>query len=266
MKVLCTLLALLPLASAGYDMVRGNSSVWLSSIAYCPPETYLTRAYVGAATGFVPTAHIQWAKDTTEGFVGYMKSQSLIYIAFRGSETIQNWVDNLDVLTTGYPACDSCEVHKGFNDVERAAFPQVLAAVQSLRAQFPSYGIVVTGHSLGAAIATLTALDLMQNGFSDVSTIHFGSPRVGNTAFADYATAKFGSDSARNTHHKDMVVHSPMHERFTHHAREYYEDPVLNLKVCSGNEDSECSYQWHWTSISDHMLYLNKEMGTDGCV
>lgn len=86
-----------------------------------------------------------------------------------------------------------------------------------------------------------------------------------NTAFANWASSKFGG-SARNTHHKDIVVHSPMHERFTHHALEFYEDPVLSLKECVGNEDSSCSYQWHLTSIDDHMLYLGKTMGMDGCV
>ena len=87
-----------------------------------------------------------------------------------------------------------------------------------------------------------------------------------NTAFANWASDKLGVTGARNTHHKDMVVHVPMHERFTHYAGEYYEDPVLSLKECSGNEDHSCSYQWHKTSIDDHMLYLGKPMGSDGCV
>lgn len=108
-----------------------------------------------------------------------MSSQSLIYVAFRGSETIQNWVDNLDAVLTNYPSCDGCEVHKGFYQVEQAAYPQVLAAVQTLKEQFPSYGVIVTGHSLGAAIATLTALELMASGVGKVNAIHFGSPRVG---------------------------------------------------------------------------------------
>jgi hypothetical protein len=148
---------------------------------YCllPCRYLLIPTYLGAAAGFVPTAHIQVEKDTTEGFVGYMSSQSLIYVSFRGSETIQNWLDNLDAILTDYPACDGCEVHKGFSKVEQAAFPQVLDAVQILREQFPSYGIIVTGHSLGAAIATLTSLHLMEYGLPNVNTFHFGSPRVG---------------------------------------------------------------------------------------
>ena len=180
MMYLSFLLAAVPLVTAhAYDWNIGNTSVWLSSTAYCPPETYLSRTYFGAAKGFVPTAHIQVDKDTTEGFVGYMSSQSLIYVSFRGSETIQNWVDNLDVRQTEYPKCDGCEVHEGFYRTEQTAFPQVLAAVQALKEQFPSYTVVVTGHSLGAALATLTAFDLMEAGVGSVTSFHFGSPRVG---------------------------------------------------------------------------------------
>lgn len=167
------------IADASYDWKVGNTSVWLSSTVYCPPESYLTRTYVGAATGFVPTAHIQVQADTTEGFVGYMPSQGFIYVSFRGSETIQNWLDNLDAVLVGYDGCGGCEVHKGFYRTEQSAFPQVLSAVQALKKQFPSYGVVVTGHSLGAALATFTALDLMASGISGVKTVHFGSPRVG---------------------------------------------------------------------------------------
>ena len=40
--------------------------------------------------------------------------------------------------------------------------------------------VVVTGHSLGAALATLTALELITKSVSkEVHTIHFGSPRLG---------------------------------------------------------------------------------------
>lgn len=173
-------LLLLPLvASHGYNWDLGNTSVWLSSTAYCPPDTYLTRSYVGAASGFVATSHIQVEKDTTEGFVGYMSSQNLIYVSFRGSETIQNWIDNLDVKLIDYDKCSGCQVHKGFHDAQQAAYSQVLSAVQDLKNQFPSYGIIVTGHSLGAALATLTALDLMDANVGTVNSFHFGSPRVG---------------------------------------------------------------------------------------
>lgn len=47
--------------------------------------------------------------------------------------------------------------------------------------------IIFTGHSLGAALAILSAFDLVENGVTDVpvTAIVFGSPQVGNKGFND---------------------------------------------------------------------------------
>ena len=62
------------------------------------------------------------------------------------------------------------------------------ANLKTLQSAFPSATkLVVTGHSLGGAMATLFAMDLVVNeGVSDVSLVTFGSPRVGNAAFSDF--------------------------------------------------------------------------------
>ena len=107
-------------------------------------------------------------------------------------------------------------------------------------------------------------MDLQHAGISSIRLFNFGSPRCGNTKFADWYSANM-KDRNRITHHKDMVVHCPMHERFTHISSEFYEPdntvPVY-LNTCSGEEDPQCSYQWHITSIDDHLWYMNVPMGT----
>ena len=152
-------------------------------------------------------------------------------------------------------------MHKGFYKAQQSVIPYITDYVQTLRSKFPDYGVVVTGHSLGAAMATLTTLDFLDKGIN-TRMFHFGSPRVGNTKFAEYASAKI-VDRHRNTHYKDMVPHCPMHERFTHISGEWYEDKDLVLHACNGYEDPNCSYQWHITSIDDHMHYLGLYVGCD---
>lgn len=198
-------------------------------------------------------------------YIGYTPSQSTIYVAFRGSESIQNWLDNLDAVLTSYPLCSGCEVHKGFYSAEQSSIANVISQVKSLKSKYPSYKVLVTGHSLGAALATLTAMDLLHNGVSPVRLFNYGSPRVGNDEFAAYASSKL-TDRNRVTHHKDMVVHCPMHERFTHISGEYYQpDDAVHLNACSGYEDPNCSYQWSKTNVDDHLNYLGVVMGTGGC-
>jgi predicted lipase len=56
---------------------------------------------------------------------------------------------------------------------------------------YPYLPVVVTGHSLGGAIATLAAVDLVEEGIvspGNIGVWNFGSPRVGNQIFSDYAT------------------------------------------------------------------------------
>jgi hypothetical protein len=253
------------LGSAAFDWTYANYSLWHSENAYCSPSTYLTRTNKGVLSGFVGTYHINDPSHDTEGYIGYNSAQSTIYVSFRGSETIQNWIDNLDVILTNYPLCASCEVHKGFYDAEQDSIANVISQVKSLKSKFPTYSVVVTGHSLGAALATLTALDLIYNGVTNVRMFNFGSPRIGNDQFAAFASTKL-SDRSRITHHKDMVVHSPMHERFTHISNEFYQETdAVAVKTCVGYEDSSCSYQWHLTNIDDHLNYLGVVMGEGGC-
>jgi len=256
----------LPFVNAStYDWTFGELSLWHSEASYCDPPSYLTRTYKGVLAGFIPVYAIYDKSHDTNGYIGYTPSQSTIYVSFRGSESIQNWLDNLDVILTSYPLCSGCEVHKGFYSAEQDSIANVLNVVKSLKAQFPTYSVIVTGHSLGAALATLTILDLQKAGISPLRLFNYGCPRIGNDQFAAYASSIL-SDHNRITHHKDMVVHTPMHERFTHINNEFYQPlDAVELKVCSGYEDPKCSYQWHFTSIDDHLSYLGVKMGMDGC-
>ena len=120
---------------AGYTDQQAKISLELSQNAYCGHGHYLTHTYTGAASGFVATKSIYsgiW-KDT-EGFVGYLPSDSSIYVSFRGSLTIQNWITDLSIAKTKYnsfPDCN-CQVHSGFYGATMAVFPDVLAEVKRL--------------------------------------------------------------------------------------------------------------------------------------
>jgi predicted lipase len=66
----------------------------------------------------------------------------------------------------------------------------VLAAVNTVITENGATKVVVTGHSLGGAIALLDGvyLSLHLSGVS-VEVISYGMPRVGNQEFADYVDA-----------------------------------------------------------------------------
>ena len=84
--------------------------------------------------------------------------------------------------------------------------------------------VTVVGHSLGGALATLCATDLvMEENITSVRLYTFGCPRVGNEAFAK-ALQNTTLVHTRVTHDRDVVPTLPFrHLGFHHTAREVWQ-------------------------------------------
>ena len=83
----------------------------------------------------------------------------------------------------------------------------MLSTVRSQIVKNPSYGVVVTGHSLGGALATLAAIDISRL-TSQTYLWTYGSPRVGNKNFYTLVQNAFRV-SYRVVNNRDMVPHLP---------------------------------------------------------
>jgi predicted lipase len=223
-------------------------------------DTYLTRTWKGPTSGFKATKVIYDKKTDTNGYIGYHPSTSAIYVVFRGTQTLQNWITDLKFAKADYPypRCSGCEVHKGFYQAEQAVINDVLAEVKRLRGLYPSYQVVVTGHSLGAALAQLTVVDLQAAGYPVVS-YHIGCPRVGDADFSKFVQNML-PDIHRIVHDNDIVPQVPLQSMNFHHvAYEYFEDKNGAVKKCNNSgEDASCSdkYSLSQTSVDAHLVYL----------
>ena len=119
--------------------------------------------------------HFLPAKAGTQGFIA--RKGDVAVIAFRGTEPD----DRRDVLTDlDFPPkrwAEGGSVHSGFADAlkEEEAWPEVESHLPT-----DASTLYVTGHSLGAALATLAASKLKDR-FTMLFT--FGAPRVGNARF-----------------------------------------------------------------------------------
>src|SRR6185436_15370710 len=93
-------------------------------------------------------------------------------------------------------------VHAGFrNALERVWTP----LVEKLTPLAGSRSVWFSGHSLGAALATLAADRFPAT--AGVCTL--GSPRVGDRAFAAAFDARFGARALRYVNDSDVVTHVP---------------------------------------------------------
>jgi len=268
---LCESTELRPVSFEMYDPVTDldwlatNISLSLSAQAYCDPSSYLTRTFTQYSEGFIPTYRIFDKSYDINGFIGYLPAHSSIYVVFRGSQSFQNFVEDMELIQSNYTYCDNCKVHSGFLASQLSIEQDALTEVNRLQSLFPDYQIVVTGHSLGAALATLFSVTLYHNGIKNPRLFNFGSPRIGNINTAAYISELL-PDINRITNHKDAVPHLPPHSltSFVHIAKEWYYDQN-GMHACEGFEDPKCSSQWFITSISDHMLYIDTPFGKDKC-
>ncbi|CAN1149983.1 Phospholipase A1-IIgamma [Linum perenne] len=100
-----------------------------------------------------------------------------IVVAWRGTVQTLEWVNDLDfLLVSGDKVFGEKSDVKVMNEIKRL--------LEEYKDE--EISITVTGHSLGAAVATLTAIDIVTNRFNHrcpVTAIVFASPRVGDSAF-----------------------------------------------------------------------------------
>jgi triacylglycerol lipase len=124
--------------------------------------------------GFVPVDHLDI--EGTQGFVADRRhgvGEPLRVVAFRGTEPDdpRDLLADLKAWKTGWP--EGGRVHSGFATALSVVKDQVRTAIETTQSQ-----VVVTGHSLGAALATLVASQ-----FRSIRLYTFGSPRVGDAEF-----------------------------------------------------------------------------------
>jgi hypothetical protein len=174
--------------------------------------------------------------------IGAMRGEYLI--AIRGTNLMP--FDGLtDLHATSTRGASGHRIHTGFlTAFESRPRGPAVDIRNYFRGKSPSR-IHVVGHSLGGALATLTADMLSTAGVSEVLLYTFGCPRVGDRGFANELRGSIGSGNIYRVYHPADPV--PMLPVFPYihvppgHAG-YAIDPNSNLLVSVGRHSSVNSY------------------------
>lgn len=245
-----------------WNLDEAKVNLYLSVAAYCGKENYKTHTFIGPTEGFIVSDVINDKLTDTEGYIGSLESTQSIYVVFRGSNSGRNWITDLDAVKTSYtsfPDCIECKVHQGFYDAVERIRNNMVNSVNQLVSQYPEYTLRVTGHSLGAALAQLSAMELWKVGYHNVSVYNFGSPRVGNIEFSNYVNTKI--TTWRVVHNTDTVPHTPLMKEmnYYHVCTEVFENKDGDISICDTScEDVTCSDQFSHSQLNadDHLVYL----------
>lgn len=241
----------------------------LASVAYCI-ENGLTEGKVGNQGSRCPsqacshkeTKDLQVVKafDFIElfqigsGIIAVDDPSKSIYLAFMGTSTYQDWFNNLSIMPVSYRPlvttsdefdpvdtrdCINCKVHKGISSFLKFNGATVLREVLKVKAELPDYRIVVTGHSLGAALAIFAGIELRLMG-EDILVVTLAGPRIGEQNFASFVDDLFETSKitpiinakksfdhistglVRMIHLHDVVPYLPPTKYFRHSGYQYY--------------------------------------------
>ncbi|RYP47483.1 hypothetical protein DL768_006455 [Monosporascus sp. mg162] len=201
-------------------------------------------------------------KDTnTQGFIARDDAAKEVILAFRGTSNIQDFMVDLseDLVpfnTTGVTNCEGCMAHEGFLKAWNSVAQESIDDVNAELAANSGYKVIVTGHSLGGALASLATVSMLGSGI-DVTTFTYGQPRTGNQAFADFVDQQAPQGKMfRVTHANDGVPQVVSTSNgYSHHSTEFWqEDAAIAAGTfqCSGQEpqDLSSSFVSGWVSSS----------------
>jgi len=170
-------------------------------------------------------------------------------IAVRGTVSLENWVTNLGAVMANALSPGSvldpnqAWAHMGFST---ATF-QVLPGIKSYLDQHhrTSSTLLLTGHSMGSAVATIIAYRLKKEQIvtGPMAAVVFASPRAGNDRFADELHTLLPHSFWRVTRPDDPVTAVPPKLMgFVHVGREIFFHQSLGRRCCHAMiEDPGCS-------------------------
>ena len=183
----------LPLAQAAYAVMNPANPVHL-------PPGYEQTALIKADEPAIRALLAQVAQDAPSpvvralfklspifGLIGKNTATKTAFVSFRGTQTVEDWINNFDSLAAPYRFLpDGGLAHKGFQDVYGLLRASVMAGLSA--AAQGSNRLIVTGHSLGGALAVLAAPDIAKNSGTGLAPelITFAGPAAGLADFAHF--------------------------------------------------------------------------------
>lgn len=176
-------------------------------------------------------------RDTQAFLAG---NNDVLMLAFRGTEgNIRDWMTDLDIEFVGGPGG---RVHEGFLTALGYVWRDIWTFISRQRNR---RALWVTGHSLGASLATLAVAKLRLEKDEPVNGLYtFGQPRTGDREFAKNFDADFEKQTFRYVNNNDIVTRVPFR------AMNYSHVGLFRYFDVDGNQRDDISW---WDKIVDRL-------------
>lgn len=126
----------------------------------------------------------------TQAVLWKFPAKKQLVVSFPGTASGQDWLTDLVFFPVPYISanidCPLCSVHVGFlaawNSISASLMEELRKALEGNE----GYTTIITGHSLGGAIAQLAFASLKEEEWRVEAAYTYGQPRVGNLLFSHY--------------------------------------------------------------------------------
>lgn len=171
------------------------------------------------------------------GFV-VQDSQGNGVVAIRGTAGIFEWVQDARFLLArcpilpgaGYSEDGFTAVYESLRIAQDLASKRVVDALPDMAFPHPVTSMTICGHSLGAALTTLLALDVGANTkFANPTAYTYASPRIGDPSFVDTYN-QLVPNTYRFANRLDLVPKLPTPPLYEHVLGLYDLNPLLKVK------------------------------------
>lgn len=203
------------LRADGFSWNAALSTAVASKIAYA--EDSLVQSIALNDWGFHQCEFVE--KEETQCFIA--SSNGLSIVAFRGTESLGDWLGNLRVFSIDMPYG---KVHRGFVSAFHVVKDEVAQILNASRPQ----KIIVTGHSLGGALATIAAAEWVN--VAPVSAVFtFGQPTTGDEKLQSVIGSVYPDNFFRFVNNQDVVPCVP--PGYRHVGKRFHFDDRGGLKT-----------------------------------
>lgn len=145
--------------------------------------------------------------DLGTGYIAVDHHHKVINMAFRGSSTRWDWLHDFLITPTDYipfsldkyeeqvelgniPPCDNCKLHSGFSLFLSSLQESFLETLEDTYKEYPNYNLVISGHSLGAAVAILCGIEVKLRGY-DPTVVTYAQPKIFNFEMSEWVNNIF---------------------------------------------------------------------------
>ena len=188
-------------AANAYWMARISGEVYEKTASGGPDHKAILSTLASSDERYIQV--LPYNKNSTQACV--IEHKRYIVLAFRGTDELADWWDNIQALPKDTKLG---EVHSGFHNALLDVWPDMFSAAKKLHRQL-ARPIWITGHSLGGALATLAAAEMIVEDSPFYGLYTFGAPRAGGREFARRFNVEAAARTFRFQNNNDIVTRVP---------------------------------------------------------